>query len=613
MKVELKQAVKMFYSNSSLEMVYFEAIANALDAQATQINILITADAINKSSETLEIKITDNGVGFTNERYNKFSKLFDVEESTHKGLGRLVYLFYFDTITIKSVFNKTQKRVFEFSEDFDDTKYELTSIPESPSGTEIQMTGYNLERIAKSDYIIPKSIKRRIFEEFYTRLVSLNQQSVKFNINIQSTIGNSTINEIISNSDIPSFKIKTFDSSLSIFEKFHLYYSIEKVDIKENSFISAVSIDNRTIKMDIIANENKPSGYKMVFLLFSDYFIGKVDFTRQNFNLTNTELKSIQQLFRKEVIKLIENNAPQIKQNNKVIKNNLVKTYPHLASYFDTSSIGYVARNEVLNKAQEDFFKDQKELLEARSLSDEQFEKSLEISSKALTEYILFRQLTIQKLKNTTPQNSEAELHSLFATMRKEGKFTKENTLNDLYRNSTWLLDDKYVTYETALSDREFDELISFITGEEAEKDLDRPDIALVFSNNPNCDRPFDVVMVELKKKGISLEENMKVITQLEKRARKLMKYYNQKIQRIWYYGIIEFNDEVEEALAGEYTKLYSSGKMYYRETKIAISIEPLEVVPIGVYIWDINAVVKDAELRNSTFLNLIKSKFIEN
>ncbi|WP_131726148.1 hypothetical protein [Chryseobacterium sp. Leaf405] len=39
MKVKLGQAVKMFFGISSLEMVYFEAISNALDAEATEINI----------------------------------------------------------------------------------------------------------------------------------------------------------------------------------------------------------------------------------------------------------------------------------------------------------------------------------------------------------------------------------------------------------------------------------------------------------------------------------------------------------------------------------------------------------------------------------------------
>ncbi len=150
------------------------------------------------------------------------------------------------------------------------------------------------------------------------------------------------------------------------------------------------------------------------------------------------------------------------------------------------------------------------------------------------------------------------------------------------------------------------------ITDEEETTDDNRPDIALIFSNNPANKKPFDVVIVELKKRSISLEENMKVVTQLEKRARRLMKHYNNQIQRIWFYGIIEFNDDVEMQLAGEYTELYSSGKMYYRETNVAISLNPKVTLPIGVFIWDLDAVISDADARNSAFLNLIKSKFIQ-
>jgi hypothetical protein len=108
------------------------------------------------------------------------------------------------------------------------------------------------------------------------------------------------------------------------------------------------------------------------------------------------------------------------------------------------------------------------------------------------------------------------------------------------------------------------------------------------------------------------MEENMVVVTQLEKRARKLMKHFDNHIQRIWYYGIIEFSDEVELALSGEFTELYSSGKMYYREIPVAISLNPKKTLPIGVFIWDLNAVISDAEARNAAFLNLIKSRFTE-
>lgn len=612
MQVKLSQAVKMFFGNSSLEMIFFEAIANALDAEANEITILITAKALNQP-ETLQIEISDNGLGFTEERFKKFSKLFDVEESSHKGLGRLVYLCYFDEVKVISNFDRIKLRKFDFNENFDEKSSSIIDVNEQVSGTTFIMSSYTLQRIAKNEYINAEYLKHRILQEFYSRLFHLKEIGQRVRITIKTDIENHKKELVLLNSDIPKFKTVELESSINLIDTFYLHYSIKEVEPSESSLIAAVSVDNRTVKVDIVADENIPLGYQMVFLLFSDYFNGKVDAARQNLTISKAELKDIQTIFRKKVAEIIEENIPKIKKRNQETKNSLVNKYPHLSGYFDENNIGYIGRNEILKKAQDEFFKAQKELLEANNLTNEQFEKALEVSSRALTEYILFRQLTIENLKKSTKDNSEAELHKLFATTRKEGKFEKTNFINDLYRNNSWLLDDKYMTYETVLSDREFGELINFITEDEDKRNDDRIDIALVFSNNPNNKKPFDIVIVELKKRGISLEENMKVITQLEKRARKLMQYYNNQIQRIWYYGIIEFNKEIELQLKGEYKELYSSGKMYYRETKVAVEKdEEIILLPIGVFIWDLDAVIHDAHSRNEAFLNLIKSKFTE-
>lgn len=610
MKVKLSQAVKMFFGNSSLEMVYFEAIANALDANATEIEIKIFTQALNQP-ETLQFEISDNGEGFTDDRYRKFSKLFDVDESTHKGLGRLVYLCYFEDVKVDSYFENTKNRTFAFSEGFEEEKFDLFEVEERASGTNFKMTNYLLQKIAKSDYIQPKKIKQRILEEFYSRLFHLKKRGYSVKIQIESTIAGKKTESHIENADIPEFTVIELSSSINLIDKFELYYSIREVDPHDSSLIAAIFVDNRTVKVDLISNENMPSGYEMVFLLYSEFFVGKIDATRQNLTISPQEMKDVQTIFRKEVISIIENIIPNIKKRNKEVQTGLVNRYPHLSGYFNSENIGYISRSEILKRAQDEFFKEQKEILDATSLTDEQFEKSIELSSRALTEYILFRQLTIEKLKKTTNANSEAELHKLFASMRKDGRFEKKDSVDDLYRNNAWLLDDKYMTYETILSDREMSELIQLITDEDEISDDNRPDIALIFSNNPENKRPFDVVIVELKKRRITLEENMKVVTQLEKRARRLMKHYKNQIQRIWFYGIIEFSDEVEMQLAGEYTELFSSGKMYYRETNVAIALNPLITLPIGVFIWDLDAVINDADARNSAFLNLIKNKFL--
>jgi len=612
MKVKLEQAVKVFFGKSSLEMVYFEAVANALDAEATEIDIDIQIAAINQP-ETLKISISDNGVGFTKDRYERFSNLFDVDENSHKGVGRLVYLCYFERIAFDSFFDGTRNKKFDLTASFDERMAKDTIVEERPSGTKLIMTGYVLTRLRNSSFVEAQYLKQRILEEFYSRLFQFRKEGKDFIISIDSRIGESRSTATLTQNDIPDLETIEVESPVDFFSKFYLHYSIKKVPLGRPSLIAAVSVDNRTIKMELIAPENIPADYNMVFLLFSDWFTGKTDLSRQNLDISEADLKIIQTIFRNKVATLIREKIPMITANNEKIEKNLVDHFPHLSGYFDSESIGFVSRAEVLQKAQDKFFKAQRELLDAgKSLTDEQYKKSFELSARALTEYVLFRQFTIEKLKNSSKKETEAELHNLFAKMRVQ--FDKNTLTDDLYRNNAWLLDDKYMTYETVLSDREMGDLIKNITeGEDAHSDGDRPDLALVFSNDPEKSKFFDVVMIEIKRRGITLEENMKTVTQLEKRARKLMKYYKDKIQRIWYYGIVEFNDDLEMHLRGEYVELFSCGKMYYRETTVVTQIKPEIKLPIAVFMWDIDAVAKDADARNSAFLNLIKSKFSSN
>ena len=293
MQVKLSQAVKMFFGNSSLEMVFFEAIANALDAEANEITISITAKALNQP-ETLQIEISDNGLGFTNERYNKFSKLFDVEESSHKGLGRLVYLCYFDDVKVISNYDKVKVREFDFNEGFKEDNFKSSIVPETKSGTVFKMTSYVLQRIAKNEYVSADYLKSRILQEFYSRLFHLKDNGQRVVININTNIENHKKELILLNSDIPKFKTVELESSVNLIDTFYLHYSIKEVDPSESSLIAAVSVDNRTVKVDIVAEENIPTGYEMVFLLFSDYFNGKVDAARQNLTISKAELKDIQ-------------------------------------------------------------------------------------------------------------------------------------------------------------------------------------------------------------------------------------------------------------------------------------------------------------------------------
>lgn len=609
MKVKLSQAIKMFFSGSSLEMVFLEAVANSLDAKASEITIDIGLKAFGQP-ETLEVTISDNGVGFTNERYAKFSKLFDVDDGKHKGLGRLVYLCYFDTVHVESFFEGTKCRAFAFDEQFEEESAKVTKVPARKSGTTLTMKGYTLSKIAKQDFVNPVTLKKCLLHEFYPLLNKAKEQKEDVTITIRSVIEEHESLRVLSSSELPDLVSVDVDSPVDLFDKLTLSYSIKAVDAIDTSLISAIAVDNRSKPLELIAKENHPVGYDMVFLLVSDWFNGKVDFSRQNLDLTDSELKTVERLFRKEVAGIIEEKVPVIKQRNVETKQSIIDRFPHLIGYLNDSDVGYTSRKDVLKRAQDGFFKDQRDLLDAGSLTDEQYDKALDMSARALTEYVLFRQLTIEKLQKTSHTDREKVLHNYISRMGTT--FEGADSAKELYHNNVWLLDDKYMTYESVFSNQEMGELVKKITaGEDSERDDDQPDIALVFSRAPNAGVPFDVVIIELKRRGLTLEENMKVVTQLEKRARKLMKYYNNRIQRIWYYGIVDIDEELELHLSGEYQELYSVGKMFYKSIDIALSLDPKIVVPIGVFIWDIDAVVSDADARNKAFLNLIKSKFI--
>ena len=186
MEVNINQAVKYFFSNSSFEMVYIEAVANAVDALATNIEIAINLSD-KKQISNLSVKITDNGVGFDDGRFAKFSKLLDVEENTHKGLGRLVYLSYFNSILVNSTFKTVNKRVFEFSENFNGTST-VSSIDKTSNGSELLMQGFRGRKLHDNKYLNPLYIKKIILENFYLKLYKDKLDGKNITITIKSTI-----------------------------------------------------------------------------------------------------------------------------------------------------------------------------------------------------------------------------------------------------------------------------------------------------------------------------------------------------------------------------------------------------------------------------------------
>lgn len=621
MRVNTKQAVKLFFQNPSLEQVFKEAIANSLDANATDIKVNVFIDSFEKQ-ETLRIKIVDNGEGFTEERYEKFCELLKVEEETHKGVGRLVYLSYFDTIEISSYYNGNH-RTFTFNDGFDKEKTDMKLLVDAEKKQETTLVFKNcsLQRLSSNSVITPEYLKRQILLEFYPRLYLLKKKGkdikIVFKIDIphknkKHYVG--SYEKEITSSDIPDMQTTPINADVvKMYENTQLDYSVKKMDPYSETFLmTALCVDNRAqVLDDIISPENLPkSGYSIVFIMRSSFFDGKVDAARQTLTLKEADLKTIKVLFREKVAEIIEREISSIKEQNQKTRESLNKTYPHLLGYFDKNEVGIIERSKSIEEAQKRFMRDQKEILEAQSLDDTRYDKALDVSSRTLAQYILYREKIIQKIEMITKDNPESDIHNIILPQRNT---FSGGDIDCIYNNNLWLLDNKYMTYTTAMSDKTMKQVIEEITQASADADNDRPDIVIMFSNDPNTSKgkSVDVVIIELKKRGIKLAKTEEAISQLKQRAIKLLKYYPNKIQRMWFYAIVEFNDDFELSLINEeYTPLFSKDSLYYKENLLQISLDDPTKYPIGTYVLSIDAFIKDAKANNEVFLNILKDGF---
>lgn len=610
MEVNVQKAVKMFFSNSSFEMIYNEALANALDAGANEIRINISLPDPTQL-QNLQLTISDNGVGFDDYRFGKFSKLFDVDEQSHKGLGRLVYLCYFERVYVESTYNEgTKKRTFTFDDGFNGENT-VEDIEPYPCGSSLTMQGFAGERLHRNDNINPNHIKSLLMENFYMRLYKKRLNDERIRVIIESHVGGSRIEAIVDTDDMPDFSILPLEHQLDLFNSIDLYYSVRETDEVGKKPITAIAVDDRCHQVAIIDDENLPAGYEMIFLLISESFQGAIDESRQNLTLSGTDLGNIKRLFREGIAHVINENFPRIAEANKEREESLKNTYPHLSGYFKTSDIGFSSHNDILKDAQEQFFRDQREILSATTLSDEQYEKSLTLAARSLAEYILFRQNVISKMKAFDKANLEADLHNLIAP--KGSEFQEGELYKDLYRNNVWVLDDKFMSYCTVLSEAEMSKVINVITdGEVKDPDDDRPDITLFFSADPTKgNRMLDVVVVELKRLGITPEQNSIVEFQLDTRTQRLADYYGRRIQRMWFYGIVEFSEKYRMHLINNgYSPLFSNGSVFFKSKPVYMDLEKSSSVVQNSYIMDFKALAEDANSRNETFLKILKHQF---
>lgn len=285
----------------------FEGFTNALEAIKIKQNIVkghkgeITI-RINASETTVNntelnsISIIDNGIGFNDEEFKRFNT-FKLTNKGFKNLGsgRIQYVHYFDTTSVKSIFEQDEKffeREFVVSKRDDFLRFNAIvkhnfckECADSNSGTAITFNTL-LEKSGIYNDLNENTFKEKLLERYIHYFCYNKTKLPKINIEfyVQSALkGESTISQI----DIPSF-----DKSKTI----PLHYSkksntgIDKIDKTEDFTIDAFKISKNLLKenklnlvskgevieesdvtLQSLAGSDIVKGNKYLFLVSSNY------------------------------------------------------------------------------------------------------------------------------------------------------------------------------------------------------------------------------------------------------------------------------------------------------------------------------------------------------
>ncbi len=282
----------MLFPNPSLTMVYFEALANSLDAGATEISIEIDVLSFDKP-DTLKLTVTDNGEGFTEENFSRFKTLLKPRDKYRKGIGRLVFLNYFDQVEVTSNFDKNQRK-FTFKNGFDENSTLQTINKIQRNRTALTFVRFSNKPINAYDDLKPEALKSLIIEQFLPMLDKLKREQKPFKIAISLKTNESnkqheffSQDTTITADDLPDLnKVVIKNAGFDLFSEIEIdmHYHIKPTTGKGNNVIAFI-IDDRTIPAKLVPPSSFPRDYRCVFLFESDIFHSNSDSSRQKLTL----------------------------------------------------------------------------------------------------------------------------------------------------------------------------------------------------------------------------------------------------------------------------------------------------------------------------------------
>ena len=369
----------------------FEAFTNSIEAikdnQKLHPNIPgeITIKIYSTESTSVEqfnfstLSITDNGIGFNDEEFNRFNNYRDIRKGyKNLGSGRIQFVHYFDSTTVKSVFESKHnfyEREFVISKKEPFIKHNAIvkhlfckKTKNNKPETTITFNGL-LENSAVYNELNENILKEKIIERYFHYLCYNRNKLPKITIEfyIHSKLkGSNTISKL----DVPKtdkkdiIKLNYFKKSengkvetTQKKEDFNIdAFKIPKNILKQNE-LKLVSkgevVEDSYLSLENLSKNDNIKGNKYLFLVSSNYIDSKDSHIRGLLNIPDRE-SFAKSLFSDSEVIFLEDIQEEV---NKSIK----KLYPEI--------------EKVKQKHQEEF-----EKLKEMFLLDDEVAKDIKIS-----------------------------------------------------------------------------------------------------------------------------------------------------------------------------------------------------------------------------------------
>ncbi len=623
------------------EKAISEAVVNSIQANATNIDVKI----LYYDTGTIKrVEIIDNGDGFTDKNIDAFFDLHSdhKKEQGGKGIGRVSWFKYFDTVNVKSTFEigpKYSSVLFSVASGRKGSDIEINEISAAPANvTSVTMTDFRGDALIVCE---AEQLKHYFIKEMALMLFKKYEKNVKIKIVIEISDDNSVSSRAtIEDSDIPTI-VKKFTFEISFENNTHMFIlnCIKlKTSFKNNVSTGFVAgertLSNFSDALGITVHAPIAQFTGQYWLLLEAELFNKGRFSTEGRdrilipdgkNLYGDDIKSqLKAEVSRCIVEFYDDIAPDFLTQRKAIIDEIEELYPQYANpvYKEhingilVSTMGRIFKHDLLKKLNDvDFDKEYRvkqdlvKLLKKKPVDEKIVDATVDIARRtseqaknSLANYFWYRSIIIDQLQKYVEDNERSEdlLHTLFfRRFATEVQYSLENCI--------WLLDDKFMRFSYFASEAIVKNVVGDLYGEidDIFYSQKRMDLFIKY-DRPEGKEGCDCVVVEFKGLGATVDEKADAASQVRRKYAKSIRQRIPQVNNIFVYIITQIDEELRDNLLSDdfkhaYTRHGYIMTYYNIENRAYISFLSASVI------------IGDAKDRHEHFFDILKGNLSGN